>query len=563
MRGLHTKKGTQAMKVVAVAVAAVCTAGTANAFKLETSPEWSINFDNSIMYNTGWRMQDRIPGIANHFAYQSGDAKFDKGEMVTNRISDVMEFQAIYKGNMGFRTSASIWKDFAYNDHAKGVAPRNMTAVFPGVPAFPVPGASSYTGGKYNNFTKRYFIEGAEFLDAFVFLNTDVAGTPVYLKGGRFTQYWGNAFFFGFSNIAYSQHPIDYIKGFSQPGSEIKELFLPRKQILVATDLSSELSVAAQYFFEYRANRYPESGTYLGFFDPLFDGPDNFFAAPGSHGIVKPENNNNNWGLKVSWSPEWVGGDLGFYYRQFDEVDPWLAQISIADGRLQNPVNQKAKLFGISYERTFGLISTGFELSQRRHTALNSTPFNGLATGGEAAKGKITNFIANTFVQLGTTSLWDSGILLAELSYTRLNEVTDNESMYFGEGHSACTGGNNWRDGCSTRQSLAFAMLFDPQWLQALPGIDFDAPISYTWGAKGNPAYRASGFYGEGTSIYSVGIKATYQSKHSLALQYNGYHWRTNTQRGGVYAGNNGFGGIGAVGINDRGWLQLTFKTSF
>ncbi len=559
MRRLYLREASVARNVMAVAITTALTAGVAHAYKFETSPEWDVNLDNTVVYAAGWRMQERDPAIANHFAYQSGDAKFAKGDMVTNRISDLIEFQGVYQQRMGFRVSGSVWKDYAYNDHAKA-APGQV---------------SPYLNDTYSDYTKRYFLQGGEWLDAFLFLNTEVANTRVYLKAGRLSQYWGNAFFFGFSNIAYSQQPIDYIKGFSQPGSEVKELFLPRKQILVSADLTPELSVSAQYFFEYRPNRYPEAGTYLGFFDPLFNGPTNLtptFGVLGTKGIVEPPNNNQNWGFKVAWSPAWAAGDIGIYYRQFDEVDPWLAQITTS-GYLQNPVNQKAKLFGISYEHTFGTISTGFELSHRMHTALNSTPFNPLQVGGEAAKGDITNFIANTFIQLGTTPLWDSGILLAEISYTHLNKVESGEDMYFGEGHVACqstapryssTGKpNTWRDGCSTKNSLAFAMLFDPQWLQVFPGIDIDMPISYTVGVKGNPAYRASGFYGEQTNIYSIGIKATYQQKTSLSLSYNGYNWRTNTQAGGIYFGNNAFGGIGAISLNDRGWLQLQLKTSF
>ena len=555
---------------LALAVSACCMAGGAHAVKLNTSPEWDVNFDNTVVYAAGWRVQGRDPAIANHFAYQSGDAKFDKGDMVTNRVSDLIEFQGIYNKDMGFRVSGSVFKDFAYNDQAKSA------------PGF----ISPYVNNTYTNATKREFVEGGEILDAFVFANKEVGGIPTYLKVGRLSQYWGNAFFFGFSNIAYSQQPIDFIKGFTQPGSEVKELFLPRKQILLTAELTPELSVSGQVFFEYRRNKYPEASTYLGFFDPLYDGPNRplagtIFASAasgGSIGIVEPKDNNRDWGLKVAYSPKWVGGDLAFYYREFAEVDPYPVQLAIVNGlpTIQSTVNEKAKLIGISFEKSFGLVSTGFELSQRRNTALNSTPFNVLPVGAPAATGTITNFIANTFVQLGSTALWNSGIWLAEFSYTQLNKVTGNPSMYFGEGYTTCgTGvvelasgnGTTWRDGCSTKRSLAFATLFEPQWLQVFPGIDLSAPMSLTLGVKGNPAYRASGFYGEGTAIYSFGVKATYQQKTTLSLSYNGYHWRTadklNVGNGPVYYGNNAFGGIGAISLNDRGWIQMQLKTSF
>lgn len=569
MKLLRERRGYKAVMIMATVVSAGWWAGTAHAYKFDTDPDWAVNLDNSLQYTLGWRAKNMDPKVGNHFAFASGDYKFpDRGDLVTNRIQDLIEFQGVYKGSYGFRTSASVWKDFAYDDDVKtNPALTNLATLLPGFQA------TAYRNNKYNNYTKRYFIKSGEILDAFVFANGDVAGTPMHAKLGKLSQYWGNAFFFPFSNIAYSQQPLDFVKAFTQPGSEVKELFLPRKQVLLAADLTDKLSVTGQYFFEYRPNRYPESGTYLGFFDPLFDGPNQpgplgtGAGGPGTgiqgmSGIVKPPNNNHNWGLKVNWSPEWVGGDLGFYYRQFDEVDPWLALVNPATGYLQNIPNQKAKLFGISFEKGWGLISTGWEINRRSHTALNTA---GLAPTNQGALGDITNIIGNTFIQLGKTSFWDAGILLAEFTFTHLDKVTKNPQFYNGEGYVSCIG-QTWRDGCSTNNSLAFAGLFEPQWLQVYPGVDFSSPMSLTWGAHGNPAYRASGFYGQDTKIYSIGIKATYRQTTTLQLSYNGYYWRHHNTGVDPFTGlpaYSGFGGIGANSINDRGWVQLQLKTSF
>jgi hypothetical protein len=545
-----------------VLVMAACAAGTARAFTFDTGPDWAVNLDNSVQYTLGWRMQKINPLIGNDLFFSQGDYKFPNlGEMVTDRAQDLIEFQASYEKRLGMRITGSVWKDFAYDNEAK----QN--------PAYSFINAYSPNGDRYTSYAHRYFVEGAEFLDAFVFANGTIGEIPVYAKAGRFTQYWGNAFFFGFSNIAYSQHPIDYIKGFTQPGSEVKELFLPRNQVMLSADLTPTLSVAAQYFLEFQPNRYPESGTYLGFFDVLFNQPGSGalqgFGIPRNDGEILPPNNDQNYGVKVSWSPEWAHGDLGFYYRQFDEVDPWAALVNPATGDLQSTFARKAKLWGISYERTFGLTSTGFEVNERFDTALNSAA---LAPTNTGATGTITNAIANVFVQLGHTSIWDTGVWLAEFSYTHLNSVTGNASLYNGVGTANChlngtAAPGGWMDGCSTRNALAFATLLDPQWLQVFPGIDIDTPISLTTGIFGNPAYRAGAFYAQASKIYSVGVKATYRARHSVELQYNGYYWRPNgTADNGLGIGlpaYAGFGGNGPVSLNDRGWLQLTFKTSF
>lgn len=556
--GSRKSRRANIMYAAALGALACFSAREAHAITWDVSPDFVVNFDNSITYNLGMRAQKQDSNIANNLTQSEGDYKFSKqSDIVTNRFQDLIELQGVYQGNTGFRTSGSIWKDFAYNDKVE----QNPN----------YSGISSYAGGRYSNYTKNYFQQGGEALDYFVFANREVADIPVYLKFGRLTEYWGNSFFFGFSNIAYSQSPIDFIKGFTQPGSEVKELFLPRRQIYLAADLTPKLSVAAEYFFEFEPNRYPESATYLGFSDLLFAGP-NTTDVLGGHGLthfdgnVHVPNNNGNFGLKATWSPDFLNGDLGFYYRQFDEVHPWPLLINPATGAVQNRFAEGSRLIGVSLEKTYGLISTGFEVSHRFRTALNSAA---LTPTNEGARGDITNVIANTLIQLGGSPLWDTGTVLGELSYTHLDGVTTNQSLYNGAGHAACVGAGggagSWKDGCSTNHALALAVKFDPQWLQVLPSIDIDMPISLTTGLIGTPAYAAGTFYAQDSKIYSIGITATYKQKSTLSLQYNGYYWRPGPK------GDNGLGrGLaaymdcaGACALNDRGWISLTAKTSF
>lgn len=552
------------------AASAVAISGAAHAFTFDTGPDWDVNLDNSIMYNLGWRAQKRNNSIGNHPFFAQGNYKFDRGDIVTNRIQDLIEFQGIYRKSMGLRVTGSVWKDFAYDDTVN----TNPNPAFSSILTYP--------SGKYSDWTKKYHVQGAELLDAFGFLNTSIADVPVFLKAGRLTQFWGNAFFFGFSNIGYSQSPVDFIKGFTQPGSEVKELFLPRAQILLSADLSSELSVAGQYFFEFDGNRYPEGGTYLGPFDILYKGPTSGGALAGAFGGPvsagnedKPRNRNDNFGVKVAWSPAWADGDLGFYYRQLDETHPWsLVDINATGGgRAHLSYAQRVKLLGVSYERKIGPASTGFEVSYRKDTALASALTNGIpgTPTSQGATGDIVNVIANALIPLKKTAFFDAGNLIAELSYTHLAKVTGNSALFNGVGRPACGDsvdptlpGSKW-DGCATRNALALAVLFTPTWYQVFPSVDLEMPTSLTWGIKGNPAYAAGSFYAQGTLIYSIGIKAIYKSSHSLTLAYNGYRWRSSPVvdipgLGPSYAGT---GGNGAVALNDKGWIGLTYKTSF
>ncbi len=529
------------------------------AMRLDTGEDWETSLNTTVQYTMGWRTQGRNSGIANNPSYDEGDYKFDKGDLVTNRFNALVELQGAYKENSGYRVSGSAWKDFAYDDDVETN------------PAFA--DISSYSGNKYSSTTKKFHMRGAELLDAFVFHNTQVGETPLYLKAGRFTQYWGNALFFGFSNIGYSQHSIDFQKSFSAPGTEVKELFMPRNQVMATVDLSPELSVSAQYFLEFRANRYPEGGTYLGPTDFAYAGPnraaslDSTFGGPVTAGDEnKPKDINNNFGFKVAWSPEWLQGDLGFYYRQFDDVQPslFLDMNASGGGNLHQEFAEKTKLYGVSYEGNFGPVSTGIEVSYRQDTGLASALVNGVpgTSYKKGATGDIANVIVNGMYTLGQTPLWDTGVLLAELSYTRLVDVTGNKELYNGIGYDACGTGSK-SDGCATRNALAVALLFEPQWLQAFPGVDLSMPTSLTYGINGNPAYTGGAFYAEGTQIYSIGIRGTLRQTHSATLQYNGYHWNAKHKNADFGAGPAYAGGNGPIGLNDKGWIELQLKTSF
>src|SRR5690606_36882359 len=163
------------------------------------------------------------------------------------------------------------------------------------------------------------------------------------------------------------------------------------------------------------------------------------------------------------------------------------------------------------------------------------------------------------------------GTLLAELPYTHLDRVTENEQFFNGEGHASCVDsadgtqpGHKW-DGRATRTSLGVACLFEPEWLPVKPGLDLSMPVSLTYGISGNPAYAAGSFYAEDTKIYSIGIRGTYQQKHTVTLQYNGYDWMTSPKVTvpGLGESYSGFGGNGPVALNDKGWVALMYKTSF
>ncbi|NPT57139.1 DUF1302 domain-containing protein [Paraburkholderia elongata] len=547
-----------------VACVLVAYTGSANAFPLTILPDWDINWDNTIAYNLGVRAQGINPSIGNNPLYSESDYKFPHaGDVVTNRVSDLMEFDASHEKQYGFRLSASFWKDFAYGG---GVANHPGDAVF----GVPYSALGSYSGNQYGSYTQRYYQQGGELLDAFGFWNFKLDGQPASLKVGRLTQYWGTALFFGTQGVSYGQNASDGIQGAATPGTQAKQLAIPRAQVLFETQLTPTTSVAAEYFFEYAASRFPEGGTYLGTAGFLFNGPNLLEGNIPRGADVKPNNGfHDDYGLKFSWSPKWLpGGTMGFYYRNLTETSPWvLLGVNPVTGATNYHLAYapNVKLYGYSLDLPIGAYSAGLDVTYRHNTALNSGlgPLPSDPSGEAGARGDTLNVVANVLAGLSRSPLWDTGTAIAEVAFTQKLRTTSNSALYNGVGNAAaCPTGSKW-SGCSTNNSVAAAISFDPQWLQVVPGIDLDMPIFAEYGIFGNTP-SLNGTY-QGELIYTVGLHALIQQKYNVTLQYNGYHAHTSGGLTSFGPGGPAYysGGNGPFFYNDKGWISLTLSAQF
>ena len=559
----------------------------AYAFRFDTgSSDWEVNWDNTISYNLGMRARSIDPMIGNNPNYDDGDYKFrHAGDIVTNRLSVLSELTAAYQGYVGIRLSASAWKDFAYGSG-------NVTN-----PGMYAPGVSyqslrAYPNGTYGSYTNRYYVQGAQLLDGFAFYNTQIAGRAVYLKGGQFTEYWGNSLLSPTQGISYAQGATDGIKAYNSPGTQTKELLLPRPQISMTAQLTPEISLSGQYQLGWTHNRLPTGGTYIEANDAVAQGPSGLFITTlpgavrpilglppgGPFGYVipqgpsiKPPQVDNNFGIKVGWTPQFLSGNVGFYFRRLDETQPWVLANwrPIPALRTSLPTdyhlayNRGVQLFGFSYDTTVGDAAVGFEASYRHNTALNTALSPNIANQTAGAKGDILNIVTNAIIPLSRTPLWQTGTLTAELGYTRLLSVTQNASLFNGVGYAGCPSNNKW-NGCSTKDYVGAGVVFSPQWLQVFPGVDLSMPTSLSGGLYGTtpinpgPSAGAQGFF-----TYSIGVQALIRQRATLTLSYIGYHAHVNgtavTPSGLSYNST----GNGLIDLNDRPWVSLTFQSSF
>ncbi len=564
--GKKTTTRTFALRAVSAAAMLGCVI-TASAGEVDTgNPDLKFRWDNTLRYNLGTRMEAQDKRILASPSYDESDAKFGKGNVVTNRLDGFSEFDLNYKGKVGARLSLAGWMDLAYDDHSV-TSPAAGGAI-----------PTSYVGSTYNDKVSR-FVNGpsGEVLDAFVWGNMNLGEIPVNVKLGRHAVVWGEGLLIGGHAISYSQAPVDGVKAVGSPGIETKEVFLPLNQFSFKAQLTNDLTLAGQYFLEWAPTRVPNGGTYLMGADTS-PNVDQLGAAP-KFALARTDSltpkQSGNWGLSARLNVDAIGSTVGVYYRKFNDYTPetgiqMLGKTAQAPGPFRFVYAQNVELIGLSLARAIGPVSFGSEISLRKNAHLNSkTTYNFLQDTG--ARGDTLHAVVNGVYLLPKTALWDTGSVIAELAYSRLQKITANEALYRGEGYAGCiksgtgSGGvaaapGDRTDACSSRQFLQGAINFTPQYLGILPSWDLDIPLSVNYGIKGTAPTGGGGF--EHLLSWSVGMKATYDQKHEFSLRYSDLSVPTKYNAAGTSV--IGGGALGSsVGATDRGWLVFTYKTSF
>jgi len=520
------------LAVVASAACALAVPSSLLAFDFETgNSDLRVRFDNQVRYAVGMRLEDVDPAFGNNPTYDEVEYAFEQNEVMMNRFDLLTEFDVVYKEKLGFRASSAVWQDFAYSD---GEATRN-----PQLAALGIPG--SYRNDLYTRETDRFIHSGGELLDAFVFANFEVP-VPVKVRLGKHTVYWGESLFTPFHGISYSQAPLNGLKSSSSPGIEAKEVFMPVSQISASMQLGSQLTLNAQYFFRWTPNRLPQGGTYFGSADMLFDGPEFLFAGPAGNLPQTPyagpdDDGTNNFGVNLRYTPSrFAGTTLGLYYRKFDETQPWAPVLS---GRIVNipgvgprfvpngyhlAYAEDTEMYAASVSTSVGPISVSSDFVYRHGTALvSASSFAGAGdfAGTEGARGNTWHWLVNGVYLLPNSSLWDSGALTAEVLYSKLDEVTENEEVYKEVGRPGCTDANNVpgqgtaEDGCSTGEYAQVQFGVSPQWLGVLPSLDLSVPVTGTYGFLGNGPTLGPNF--EDAYSWSVGLQFDGASVPSFA----------------------------------------------
>lgn len=517
-------------------------AGGAQAIEFDTgNPDLTVRWGNTVRVNLGVRAESPDRAIANSPSTDEGDNAYGRGDLVNGRVDLLSELDVAWAGRYGFRVSGSAWYDGAFN---------RTVHTAPGLES-----RGSYFNNRFSSHTRR-FHEGpsGEILDAYVFGNFDLGGMPLTVKAGRQTNLWGESVVLSTHSVSYAQAPVDGLKAVASPGADAKEVSLPVGQLYASLQLTDRLSLAGQYYYEWKPTRLAEGGTFLAGTDFLLRGPDRFSAAPGvdliNHGLVEPKKR-GDWGVAARYRMESIGATVGAYYRVFDERSPTVSQ-NMAQRSYVAIYPENTKLFGLSFAKNIEGVSMGAELVYRDNTALASSISDGAREG---ARGNTWHGLVNAITVFGQTAAFDGASLTAELAFSHLDKVSSGQQYFNG----CVRPGLPERDeetGCATRNAAQGTIRFTPTWTGVRVGWDLAATAAVTVGLKGNSAVLGGGNYKAGS--YTVGATLTYNQQHDFTIAYNDYlaTHRTDPVTGLIAASN-------GSQLQDRGWLSFAYKGSF
>jgi hypothetical protein len=170
--------------------------------------------------------------------------------------------------------------------------------------------------------------------------------------------------------------------------------------------------------------------------------------------------------------------------------------------------------------------------------------------GTPGALGDTYHGLVNAIYIAPKTVLFDTATLQGELTWNEWARVTQNEAVF--KGNSTYTGIDR-----VSKNAFTAAVNFTPTWFQVWPGVDLLMPLTWSEGISGNSAVQFGGSKNAGT--WSAGLGADIYQKYRVQLSYNGFFGDYSTTPTGAMNVPNG----SSAALSDRGWVSLTFKTTF
>ncbi|NQX89475.1 MAG: DUF1302 family protein, partial [Halioglobus sp.] len=461
------------------AVLIAATAGLslqAYAFKFDTSPDWSIRWDNTFKGNLMYRVESQDPSVYSPLRAKppttaniadDADYSVNDDDWVSQRIDVLSELDVVWRDQLGFRVSGAAWYDHGYSgdsDHPKS----GPTKGFPTANA--TWGALTVKPGQWTKKAKDQHYRDAEILDAFAFTNFDIGDVGGNVRVGRYTLYWGQSFLVAgaLQGFAGSMAAIDFSKGLGAPGTEVKELFIPNGKVSSTLQFTDSLSISAYYAYDFEPVRWSESGTYFATNEVASKHAE--FVTGVAGGINSSRLGYIQSDQTYKDSGDW-GVNLGYYIEGWDLETAWIymnntdrmtnglygttaASLAPADIELAAQTGavplgyyswvfkNDIKTMGVSLSKQMFDVSWGVDLVYRDDNSIyldttssltRGLPFIGVVGPGSdypGTTGDTVHIVLNGVGFLNADwGLWEGGSYVVEVTASRLLHFNENEQF--------------------------------------------------------------------------------------------------------------------------------------
>ena len=201
----------------------------------------------------------------------------------------------------------------------------------------------------------------ARLLDFWVSKGFQVGEQQARVRVGNQVISWGESLFLpGGIN---STNAIDIMR-LSQPGTQLKEVYLPAPIVSVSSGLGKGLNAEAYVQAAWNASYFPPTGSYWSVVNGLGKGHDAYGLAEAKPG------NGGQWGAALRYQPEGTQLNLGAYAMAFHDKTPNFSVNINNTGTVGWTYARDRRLYGISANFPVGDWAIGTELSYRPKDAV-------------------------------------------------------------------------------------------------------------------------------------------------------------------------------------------------
>lgn len=395
----------------------------------------------------------------------------------------------------------------------------------------------------------------ARLLDLWVSKGFQVGDQQGRVRVGNQVISWGESLFLpGGINTT---NAIDVMR-LSQPGTQLKEVFLPAPIASVATGLGKGLNVEAYVQAKWNGNYLPPTGSFWSVANGLGKGHD-------AYGLVetKPKDG-GQWGAALRWQPEGTQLNLGAFAMNYHDKAPNFSINAGGAGVIGWRYAENRRLYGLSANFPVGDWAIGTELSYRPKDAvsLNAAVSGCSSQGGDCwvdekkLQWHLTGLLSitpNTAGYILKALGADTATLMAEAVVIRYPKL---QPSYGGDPVSA--GAWGWGqefDPAGTPEAVgtktSWGYNFDFSWTYdgtLIPGWQVTPEIYYFQAVKGRTP--------NGVALFMEGAKSV-----NLILNFvqNPANWQASVNYARFFGGSRVFD----QPLRDRDFVGLTLSRNF